>query len=214
MGGAATTEVTTHPYTHGAVMDLAFAVRGPSLPVDHRHALRGAIARALPWIEDEPSVAIHPLKSARGDDGALLLSARSRLVLRVPAGRRVAAAELCGLVLEMDDARVTIGSSTPRPLLGHSTVYAHIVTGDIDDEPGFTAAMQSELETLCIRGEVVCGRRQAIGTGDRLLRGFSVMVHGLVPEASLLLQTRGTGCDMKLGCGIFVPHRSAAAVGA
>ena len=214
MGSAAATEVNTDPSAHGAVLDLAFEVRGPPLPVDHRHALRDAISRALPWFADETAVAIHPLKSARGDDGALLLSARSRLVLRLPTERHAAASELGGRVLEMDDARVTVGTSTPRRLLGHGTVYAHLVSGDIDDEIGFTAALRCELETLGIRGEVICGRRQTIGAGSRLLRGFSVMVHGLAPEASLRLQARGTGCDMKLGCGIFVPHRSAAAVAA
>ena len=214
MGSAAATEVNTHPSAHGAVLDLAFEVRGAPLPVDHRHALRDAITCALPWFADETAVAIHPLKSARGDDGALLLSARSRLVLRIPTERHAAAAELGGWVLEMADAHVTVGTSTPRPLLGHGTVYAHLVSGDIDDELGFTAAMRGELETLGIRGEVICGRCQTIGAGSRLLRGFSVMVHGLAPEASLRLQARGTGCDMKLGCGIFVPHRSAAAVAA
>jgi CRISPR-associated protein Cas6 len=213
MGSAATTEVTSHASARDAVLDLAFEVRGSSLPLDHRHALRDAIMSTLAWLESEPAVAIHPLKSARGDDGRLLLSARSRLVLRVPADRRESAAELDGRVLQMGASRVTVGTATPRPLLAHGTVYAHLVSGNIDDEVGFTAAMQDELETLGIRGEVICGRRQSIGAGDTLLRGFSVMVHGLAPEASLRLQARGTGCDMKLGCGIFVPHRSAAAVG-
>lgn len=196
------------------MLDLAFAVSGRALPVDHRHALRDAVGSALSWFGEEAGVAIHPIKSARSDDGALLLSTRSRLVLRVPKERQAAARKLGGQVLELDSVEVTIGASTPRPLLGHGTVYAHLVTGDIDDEAGFTAMIRAELETLGIRGDVICGRRQSIGTGSRMLRGFSVMVHGLTPSASLLLQARGTGCDMKLGCGIFVPHRSAAAAGA
>ena len=213
MGSAAATEVSSHALARDAVLDLAFEIRGSSLPVDHRHALRDAIMSTLACLEFEPAVAIHPLKSARGDDGALLLSARSRLVLRVPATLHAAVAELSGRVLEIDDVQIGVGASTQRPLLAHGTVYAHLVTGDIDDELGFTAAMRNELEMLGIRGEVICGRRQTIGAGDTLLRGFSVMVHGLAPEASLRLQARGTGCDLKLGCGIFVPHRSAAAVG-
>jgi CRISPR-associated protein Cas6 len=194
-------------------MDLVFEIRGATLPVDYRHALRNAILRELPWLEDEPAAAIHPLKSARGDDGTLLLSARTRLVLRVPASRHADANKLSGTSLEVSASRITCGASTKRALLAHGTVYAHLVSGDIDDEPGFMAAMRVELESRGIRGEVICGRRQTIGEGDRQLRGFSVMAHGLAPEASLLLQARGTGRDMKLGCGIFVPHRSAAAVG-
>ena len=197
----------------GEVMDLVFEILGGTLPADYRHALRDAILRELPWLDDEPAAAIHPLKSSRSDDGTLLLSARTRLVLRVPAARLADASKLSGKALEMRASRITCGQSTKRALLAHGTVYAHLVSGDIDDEPGFTAAMRCELESLGIRGEVICGRRQTIGEGDCRLRGFSVMAHGLAPEASLLLQAHGTGKDMKLGCGIFVPHRSAAAVG-
>jgi CRISPR-associated protein Cas6 len=214
MGGTATAEVTLDPTAHeGEVLDLAFKVRGSPLPVDHRHSLRAAIARALPWFEDEATAAIHPLKSAHADDGATLLSARSRLLLRVPAWRQRAAGQLGGQVLALHSGTLDIGTSIVRPLLGHGTLYAHLVTGNADDELAFAAAMRDELELLGIRGEVICGRRQSIGGGDRQLRGFSVMVHGLTRESSLLLQARGTGGDMKLGCGVFVPHRSAAAVG-
>ena len=214
MGSAAASEmIPGSPATEGEVVDLLFEVCGATLPADYRHALRDAILHELPWLEDEPAAAIHPLKSARGDDGTLLLAARTRLVLRVPASRHADASELSGRALEMRTSRITCGQSTKRALLAHGTVYAHLVSGDIDDEPGFMAGMRAELETLGIRGEIICGRRQTIGEGDRRLRGFSVMAHGLAPEASLLLQSRGTGSDMKLGCGIFVPHRSAAPVG-
>ena len=43
---------------------------------------------------------------------------------------------------------------------------------------------------------------------------FSMMLHGLGPEQSLRLQQRGLGPHRLLGCGLFVPHKSAAAVGA
>ena len=218
MGDTAATEVSRDRRARqGAALDLVFAVgdaRGASLPADHRHALRAAVARALPWFEDEVTAAIHPLKSAHSAAGAVLLSARSRLVLRVPAERQAEAMQFCGQLLVLHGATLTVGEMIIRPLLGHGTVYAHLVTGDSDDELAFTAAMRDELDMLGIRGEVICGLRQTIGSGDGQLRGFSVMVHGLAREHSLQLQARGTGGDMKLGCGVFVPHKSAAAVGA
>ena len=42
---------------------------------------------------------------------------------------------------------------------------------------------------------------------------FSMMLHALVPEQSLRLQQHGLGPHRLLGCGLFVPHKSAAAVG-
>ncbi|MEK7361238.1 MAG: type I-MYXAN CRISPR-associated protein Cas6/Cmx6, partial [Pseudomonadota bacterium] len=34
------------------------------------------------------------------------------------------------------------------------------------------------------------------------------------PEHSLRMQATGLGAERKLGCGLFIPHKSAAAVGA
>ncbi len=214
MGTQATAELMRHaPAAADKALDLAFEIRGSPLPADHRHALRAAIAGALTWFEAEPTAAIHPLKSAHAVNGAPLLSRRSRLVLRVPVGRQTAAGQLAGQVLSLADATLAIGTSVARPLLGHGTLYAHLVTGNADDEPAFTAALREQLSLIEIAGEIICGRRQSLGAGERQLRGFSVMVHGLSRENSLRLQTCGVGRDMKLGCGVFVPHRSAAAVG-
>jgi hypothetical protein len=38
------------------------------------------------------------------------------------------------------------------------------------------------------------------------------MLHELSPEHSLRMQAAGLGAQRKLGCGIFVPHKSAGAV--
>jgi hypothetical protein len=40
------------------------------------------------------------------------------------------------------------------------------------------------------------------------------MLHALPAEQSLRLQKRGLRPHRLMGCGIFVPHKSAAAVGA
>jgi CRISPR/Cas system CSM-associated protein Csm4 (group 5 of RAMP superfamily) len=39
------------------------------------------------------------------------------------------------------------------------------------------------------------------------------MLDGLEPEDALRLQASGIGPDRSLGCGLLVPHKSAAAVG-
>ena len=44
-------------------------------------------------------------------------------------------------------------------------------------------------------------------------RGFSLMIAGLDAPTSLRLQHRGIGGERGRGCGIFVPHKSVAAVG-
>jgi len=53
--------------------------------------------------------------------------------------------------------------------------------------------------------------RQRLEPGG--LRGYSLMLDGLSAADSLRLQETGIGRHRRLGCGVFVPHKSAAAVG-
>ena len=74
-------------------------------------------------------------------------------------------------------------------------------------------AMETELAALAIAGERVCGKRQSLWVDGLEMTTFSMMLHALVPEQSLRLQEQGLGPYRLLGCGLFVPHKSAAAVG-
>ena len=40
------------------VVDLAFGIRCPELPIDHAQALADEIQRVLPWFGDEPGVGV------------------------------------------------------------------------------------------------------------------------------------------------------------
>jgi len=57
----------------------------------------------------------------------------------------------------------------------------------------------------------ICGLHQVVEDGA--LQGFSLMLDGLANAASLRVLACGLGAHRRLGCGVFVPHRSAAAVG-
>ena len=69
------------------------------------------------------------------------------------------------------------------------------------------------LAGLALDCETIVGRRGEIAVGDQRLAGFSLMLHGLSAEQSLTAQAHGIGLHRKLGCGVFVPHKSVAAVG-
>ncbi|HEY0824165.1 MAG TPA: type I-MYXAN CRISPR-associated protein Cas6/Cmx6, partial [Ramlibacter sp.] len=100
----------------------------------------------------------------------------------------------------------------PRELLAHGTLYAHLVAADEPEEELFLRRMRSELDALGVRGEPVCGRWQTTEAGR--LVGCSLMLSGLEREQSLRVLRQGLGAHRRLGCGLFVPHKSAAAVGA
>lgn len=193
-----------------AMVDVAFALVGRRLPRQHRRALADALLRALPWLGDEPAAGVHRINLAPGDEALAWLSGRSRLTLRVPRERCDALAALSGATLALgDDALIVAGAPQPRELLPHRTLYAHVVEAADDDEAAFLAAAEAELAALGIAGRTICGRRQAIGDAS----GFSLMVDRLAPDDALHLLEHGLGAHRLWGCGLFVPHKSAAAVG-
>lgn len=200
----------------GPRVDMVFPLHGSALPRDHRLLLGRALAEALPALADDPQAAVHPVRLVPGSGERALLSARARLVLRVARDRVEAVTALAGRSLQIEGEELRLGPPQLRELLPHTTLYAHFVAaGPVDhhDEAAFLAAVGAELQRLGVRGHRVCGRAQQVQGPDRALHGFSLMLHGLRPQASLRVLEQGLGPHRWMGCGVFVPHKSAAAVG-
>lgn len=197
------------PLSH--MIDVSFAVGGPCVPRAHRRALSAALLQALPSLGDMPGFAVHPLKLSSAGEQTPLLSRRTRLTLRVPRERSAEVNQLVGRTLQVGDDCLTLGSAQARELVAHSTVFSHLVDNGEHDELAFLAAVDAALKSLDVKGRAICGRHQALD-GEQL-QGYSLMVDGLTPAAALRVMESGLGQHHRLGCGVFVPHRSAVAVG-
>lgn len=195
-----------------SMVDVAFALHGPTLARDHRQQLTRALAVALPWLAAEPLAAVHDVNVVHGTADMALLSARARLVLRVPRTRVEALRSLAGQPLQVGGAALGIGPARVRELLPHGTLYAHFVDAGSEDEAAFMDAVVKQLERLDADCHRVCGRARQVRSEAGLLQGFSLMLHGLRAAASLRVQEHGIGGHRLMGCGVFVPHKSAAAV--
>lgn len=205
------------------MVDVAFALQGSRLPRQHGRALALALLQRLPWLADEPDAGVHPIRLPAGDaasDGNLpWLSHRARLTLRVPRWRAADLAALQGKALAIGEhALQLLGAPRVTELQAHSTLYAHAVAATGANEATFDAAMEAELATLQISARRICGRLQQLdssdgdhGEGD--CRAYSLMLDGLNPPNALRLMAHGLGPHRLWGCGVFVPHKSAAAVG-
>lgn len=194
------------------MVDIAFALSGSVLPREYRRLLADALRQVLPWLADEPVAGPHPLKTDDGDRPQALLARRSRLLIRVPRHRIDEALALQGRVIAVGPQTLTIGDGQVRELLPWGTLYSSFVATTAPDEPGFLQGIDGELGQLGIRCRVICGRAQRAEAGQ--VRGFSLMLDGLAQEAALRVQSQGLGPLRGLGFGVFVPHKSAAAVGA
>jgi CRISPR-associated protein Cas6 len=192
---------------------MAFTVSGRRLPRDHSAALWGALANALPWLEDEAELAIFPVRAATVSGGSLVINRRSRLVLRLREERVRDALELCGRTIEVGGESLVIGKAMTRALIPHGTIYAHRVAARDDDEAAFARQVAEELDAFAVRGDFITGKRSSAHGPSGDVTGFSVMLTALRPPESTRLQVAGLGPHRKLGFGVFVPHRSTAAVG-
>lgn len=193
-------------------VDAIFSLEGLALPREHAQALQVALCAVLPWLETDVIAAVLPLKLAPGGPEPGLLSKRTRLILRVAASRMAGLMALAGTELSVAGCRLKLDDPHSRELRPISTLYAYKVAADNHDEVAFMRDMEKELAGLAIGGDRVCGKRGQLVVSGQAQNTFSLMLHGLSPEQSLRLQTVGLGPHRLLGCGVFVPHKSAAAV--
>ena len=198
--------------TRAATMvDVAFPVEGATLPGDYRFALAETLERALPWLATSPAAGVHRLNLVGNAGNTAMVSRRTRLVLRVPRDRAADAAALAGTELSVAGHHLRVGAAHPRELQHHATLFAHVVAGG-EDELGFMQAVDAELQSLGVQCRAICGLHHLLEGGR--LAGYSLMLDGLSPGQSLTMLEAGVGGHRRLGCGLFVGHKSAAAVGA
>jgi CRISPR-associated protein Cas6 len=188
------------------MIDLVIDLHGDTLPHGHMFALWEALLGAVPELNDHSGIGVLPLRTS-AEGSAVILAKRAKLAIRVPscdAGK--IAADLSGRQLDLAGTRLNLGASKERELKPFPTLHAQIVAGD-DDEIRFMKDIQEEIEALGAVGKLICGKRAAISRDSTVIRGYSLVIHDLKPEASLTLQDRGLGNYRKFGCGIFIPYK-------
>ena len=217
------TPVARVPVPQETVIDLVFRTRGRQLPIDHAWTLRQTIIQALPWLKDEPNAGIHLIHGAQSgngwqqpdDNSVIELSARTRFVLRVPENCIVEARKLSNQTLEIDGHTVTLLEARVRPLTPFAVVLArHIRVNDAKaDESVFlehAAQWLSELDIVPTK--MLCGRIHRFTTPGGAMVTRSLLIADLSLKDSVAVQRNGLGPDRLLGCGLFLPHKSIAAV--
>jgi CRISPR-associated protein Cas6 len=201
------------------VVDLAFRIDCPTLPLDHAHALSSALLAILPWLEDEDCAGVHLIHGAasgngwyRPEDtatGVLHLPRRTRLRLRVPGHRIEEARELTGQRLDIDGHELEVGASEVHLLSSLSTLFSRYVITDADsDEQAFLEQAARGLRELDIDcRKMLGGISHVLQFPDGPVHTRSLMVAELEPEQSVRLQQFGLGEGRSFGCGLFVPHK-------
>lgn len=194
------------------VVDVQFELSGVSVPVDNGYALYRALSELMPWIPGEDLVGIHTIHAPEPGLSKIILNRRARLTVRIPSARTQDLLALTGQHILVDGVQLLVGVGKIRPLTRHTPLFAHCVCTGSDDEIDFAADIIRLLDEMEIDSRFICGRRQTIQTADGMASGYSLMLHGLPVEHSMLVQQRGLGNYRKIGCGIFIPHKSITAL--
>ena len=196
------------------MVDVVFSLEEGTLDDDHADALSLAIRDVLPWFDEEPEAGILPLSGLAKGNGVRFVGRRSRLALRLPIHRSASADSLAGARLDLGGVELKIGSSSVRQLFpARGVVYSHFVSVGTDDEIEFLACCKSLLAERGLKPQLITGKARELRAAEGMVRGFSLMLHGLAAAESLAVQEAGLGGHRALGCGIFIPHKSVVAVG-
>lgn len=187
------------------MIDMAFDLDGETIPAAYPFALWEGIVRQVPQLAKEKLVGVLPIRATESREG-LLLPKRAKLVLRLPATLADAASHLAGATIRIGTSGLRLGNGRIKTIQPCSTIHAQLVTGE-SDEMVFMERISAQLSAMKISAKLICGKHRTLVGDGQTIRGFSLVVHDLKPEASLRLQYAGLGEARHLGCGIFVPHK-------
>ena len=190
---------------HTEMIDVVFEISGEALPAAYHFALWNEISRLIPQLAENENIGMIPLRMAESKEG-LLLNKRAKLVLRLPPDFTEVATGLTNKQLQVAGNELNLGSCKTRSIQHYPTLHAHLVTG-AEDEVEFMAEVEAALAAMGVKANLICGRRHQLTDGERVIRGFSLVLHDLTPEGSLRVQYAGLGKERRFGCGIFVPYK-------
>ena len=198
-------------------IDLAFSVRGTTIPIDYGYALFGAISRLVSAVHGDRRVGVHPIRGVHLEPTRLTLVPASRLRLRLPSEEVATYLALAGATLDLDGSRLAVGIPAVESLRPAPSLLARLVTiGHLQEPEPFLATARRQLANLGVAAAPEflpdphldrAGRpvRRILRIKGKRIVGFPLLIPNLTAEESLVVQERGLGSRRRMGCGLFVP---------
>ena len=188
------------------MVDMVFDLTGALVPENYSFSLWSEIARILPWLKEEKNAGILPLRGAASGN-QILLSKRSKLILRIPVERAAQTAQLTGKQLNIGGGNLIVGKGKERELQPTTTLHSFMVESNLG-EIEFLADIKQKLQAMSISCNLICDKYRKINDAEHSLTGFGLVLHDLKPQASMQIQRSGLGGARHFGCGIFVPFKA------
>lgn len=189
-----------------AMIDVVFDLDGAQVPQDYPFELWSEIVQSLVWLKEEKNVGILPLRGSVSGEN-LLLSKRTKLILRIPTDHSELANKLTGQRLKIGSNVLLVGEGKTRALHAATTLHSMLVESSLD-EVAFLADMKKKLQESNVTCNLICDKYRKISNGKQTIAGYGLVLHDLKLQSSLLVQRAGLGGARQYGCGIFVPFKA------
>ena len=210
-------------------INVSFSLSGKQLPADHGYVLYSAISRSVSALHGIDWLAIELISGVPSGRGLISLSERdANLRLRIPADHYREVLPLAGKRLDIGGHQIRLGLPVARALGPAPSLYARVVTIKKFTEPEpFMDAVNRKLDSFGVKGRVELPldeqgryRRRIVTIHGKSVVGFSLAVHDLSDQDSLLLQAGAVKAMSSeddsikwqsifsrraMGCGIFNP---------
>lgn len=209
-------------------VNVSFALSGKQLPADHGYLLYSAISRSVQALHGVDWLGIELISGFPSSRGLIALPERgATLRLRIPADHYRDVLPLAGKRLDIGGHQIRVGLPIARPLEPAPSLYARVVTiKKFTEAEPFIEAIKRKLDSFGVTARVELPRdeqgryrRRIVTIHGKSVVGFSVAVHDLNDQDSLLLQAgavKVVGEDgstkwqsifsrRAMGCGFFNP---------
>jgi CRISPR-associated protein Cas6 len=217
------------PIDHCLCVNVSFSLAGKQLPADHGYLVYSAISSSTSSLHGIDWLAIELISGFPAGRGLIALPERdATLRLRIPADHYRDVLPLAGKRLDIGGHQIRLGLPVARPLKPAPSLYSRVVTiKKFTEAETFIEAVKRKLDSFGVKGRVELPRdeqgryrRRIVTIHGKSVVGFSVAVHDLNDEDSLLLQAGaikvvsfddgGTQWQSifsrrAMGCGFFNP---------
>jgi len=208
---------------------VSFSLIGRELPADHGYLVYSAISRSTPSLHAVDWLGVELISGVPSGRGLIALPDRgASLHLRIPADHYRDVLALAGKRLEIGGHQIRLGLPVARPFEPAPSLYARVVTiKKFTEVEPFLESVKRKLDSFGVQGRVELPRdeqgryrRRIVTIHGKSVVGFSVAVHDLNDDDSLLLQAgavkviapedgsikwQSIFSRRAMGCGLFNP---------
>jgi CRISPR-associated protein Cas6 len=207
------------------ITDVSIQLLCSQLPGDHIYLLTSEIVKILPWLINEPRIAIQQIyipasgngwqRNEHSTDNLLHLSKRTRLKIRLPIKYIDKIQQLSGKEIVVAGYPVKFGNIKSAKIAASEILVSRFVfipDTEEDEDKFLTLAYQQFKQNNISVKKMLCGKTAQFNFNNQMILTRSLMLADLSTEDSIKIQETGVGDFYLYGCGVFIPQKGIKAI--